>query len=63
MNETLIDDLRYVLQIMRLQTGDLAKVQADIVAQAIIELGLMSCKIEELERTISKYRNGKVDPE
>ena len=63
MNQTLIDDLRYVLQIMRLQTGDLAKVQADIVAQAIIELGLMSCNIEELERTISKYRNGKVDPE
>jgi ubiquinone biosynthesis protein UbiJ len=33
---------------MRLQTGDIAKVQADIVAQAIIEIEVMGCRIEEL---------------
>ena len=63
MNQTLIDNLRYVLQNMRLQKGDLAKVQADIVAQAIIEIDLMGCRIADLERTVSKYRNGKVDSE
>lgn len=63
MNQTLIDNLRYVLQNMRLQHGDMAKVQADIVAQAIIEIGLMQSKITDLERTISKYRHGKVDTE
>lgn len=52
MNQTLIDNLRYVLQNMRLQPGEIAKVQADIVAQAIIEIGLMQCKIEELQNTI-----------
>ena len=52
MNQTLIDNLRYVLQNMRLQPGDMAKVQADIVAQAIIEIGLMQSKIEELQNTI-----------
>lgn len=50
MNQTLIDNLRYVLQNMRLQPGELAKVQADIVAQAIIEIGLMQSKIEELQK-------------
>ena len=70
MNQTLIDNLRYVLQNMRIQPGDMAKVQADIVAQAIGEIESMGCRIEELqakvaglERTISKYRNGRVDPE
>ena len=52
MNQTLIDNLRYVLQNMRLQPGDMAKVQADIVAQAISEIGLMQSKIEELQNTI-----------
>ena len=52
MNQTLIDNLRYVLQNMRLQSGDMAKVQADIVAQAIIEIGLMQNKIEELQNKI-----------
>ena len=59
MNETLIDNLRYVLQNMRLQKGDMAKIQADIVAQAISEIDLMGCRIEELQNTIAKYRNGK----
>ena len=70
MNQTLIDNLRYVLQNMRLQKGDMAKVQADTVAQAIIEIELMGGHIEELqakvadlERTISKYRNGRVNLE
>lgn len=52
MNNTLIDNLRYVLQNMRLQKGDMAKVQADIVAQAISEIGLMQSKIEELQNDI-----------
>ena len=52
MNQTLIDNLRYVLQNMQLQPGDTAKVQADIVAQAIIEIGLMQTKIEKLQNTI-----------
>lgn len=57
MNQTLIiDNLRYVLQNMRLQTGDMAKVQADIVAQAIIEIGLMQSKIEELQNDIEKLK-------
>ena len=63
MNQTLIDNLRYVLQNMRLQKGEIAKVQADIVAQAMVELGAMGRKIADLERTVSKYRNGKVDSE
>ncbi len=53
MNQTLIDNLRYVLQNMRLQPGDMAKVQADIVAQAIIEIDLMGCRIEELQNKIA----------
>ena len=52
MNNTLIDNLRYVLQNMRLQKGDMAKVQADIVAQAISEIDIMGCRIEELQNTI-----------
>jgi hypothetical protein len=52
-NQTLIDNLRYVLQNMRLQPGDMAKVQADIVAQAIIEIDLMGCRIEELQNKIA----------
>ena len=47
MNQTLIDNLRYVLQNMRLQKGKMAKVQADIVAQAISEIELMSCRIKD----------------
>lgn len=38
MSKTVLDGLRYVLQNMRLQEGQMAKVQADIVAQAIIEI-------------------------
>ncbi len=49
MNETLIDSLRYVLQNMRLQQGDMAKVQADIVASAIAEIETLNCRIENLK--------------
>ena len=52
MNQTLIDNLRYVLQNMRLQTGDMAKVQADIVASAMLELVCMDAKIEELQNKL-----------
>lgn len=56
MNQTLQGNLRYVLQNMRLQPGELAKVQADIVAQAMIEIGLMQSKIEELQNDIEKLK-------
>jgi len=52
-NQTLIDNLRYVLQNMRLQPGDMAKVQADIVAGAMLELVCMDAKIEELQNKIA----------
>ncbi|MFY8201185.1 MAG: hypothetical protein ACOVLE_10965 [Pirellula staleyi] len=54
MNKTLIDSLRYVLQNMRLQQGDMAKVQADIVASAIVEIETLNCRIEELESEVAK---------
>jgi hypothetical protein len=56
MSKTVIDGLRFVLQNMRLQTGDMAKVQADIVAQAIIELEMAHEHIEKLE-SYSSMRN------
>ena len=56
MNQTLIDNLRYVLQNMRLQKGEIAKVQADIVAQAISEIELMSCRIKDLEETLLRLQ-------
>lgn len=49
MSKTVLDGLRFVLQNMRLQPGDMAKVQADIVAQAIIELEMLETKLEQLE--------------
>ena len=52
MNQTLIDNLRYVLQNMRLQKGDMAKVQADIVAQAISEIELIGCRIKYMQTHI-----------
>ena len=47
MNDTLIDNLRYVLQNMRLKKGDMAKVQSDIVAQAISEIMRLNAKIDD----------------
>jgi len=38
---------------MRLQPGDMAKVQADIVAGAMLELVCMDAKIEELQNKIA----------
>lgn len=49
MSKTVLDGLRYVLQNMRLQEGQMAKVQADIVAQAIVELEMAQNHIEKLE--------------
>ena len=48
MSKTVLDDLRYVLQNMRLQEGQMAKVQADIVAQAIVEIETLDKHIEEM---------------
>lgn len=49
MSKTVLDGLRYVLQNMRLQEGQMAKVQADIVAQAIVELEMANNHIKKLE--------------
>ncbi len=49
MSKTIIDGLRFVLQNMRLQSGEMAKVQADIVEQAIVEMELVERKLNELE--------------
>lgn len=49
MSKTVLDGLRYVLQNMRLQEGQMAKVQADIVAQAIVELEIAHNHIKKLE--------------
>jgi hypothetical protein len=49
MSKTVLDGLRFVLQNMRLQEGQMAKVQADIVAQAIIEIETLDQHIEKLE--------------
>lgn len=54
MSKTVLDGLRFVLQNMRLQPGDIAKVQADIVAQAIIEIEILECQIAELESELAK---------
>ena len=58
-NQTLIDNLRFVLQNMRLQPGDMAKVQADIVAQAIGEILSMGCRIEELQHRLLHPSEGR----
>ena len=49
MSKTVIDGLKFVLQNMRLQPGEIAKVQADIVQQAIIEIESLDQHIEKLE--------------
>ena len=49
MSRAVLDGLRYVLQNMRLQPGDMAKVQADIVAQAIVEIETLDKHIEHME--------------
>ena len=49
MSRTVLDGLRFVLQNMRLQQGDMAKIQADIVAQAIIEIEALDQHVEKLE--------------
>ena len=48
MSKTVLDGLRYVLQNMRLQEGQMAKVQADIVAQAMVEIETLDKHIDEL---------------
>lgn len=53
MSRMVIDNLRYVLQNMRLQHGEIAKVQADMVAQAIIEIETLNCRIEELKSEVA----------
>ena len=52
MSKTVLEGLRFVLQNMRLQEGQMAKVQADIVAQAIVELEMVDKKVEELEAVV-----------
>jgi hypothetical protein len=49
MSKTVLDGLRFVLQNMRLQQGDMAKIQADIVYQAIVEIETLDQHIEKLE--------------
>ena len=57
MNQTLIDNLRYVLQNMRLQKGEMAKVQADIVAQSIEEIKTLDCKIIAMKERIRELED------
>ena len=49
MSKTVLEGLRFVLQNMRLQEGQMAKVQADIVAQAIVEIETLDKHIEQME--------------
>ena len=56
-NQKLIDNLRYVLQNMRTQPGDMAKVQADIVAQAITEIENQQSHIKRLLARIDKLKD------
>ena len=57
MNQTLIDNLRYVLQNMRLQKGEMAKVQADIVSQSIEEIKTLDCKIIAMKERIRELED------
>jgi hypothetical protein len=50
MSKTVLEGLRFVVQNMRLQEGQMAKVQADIVAQAIVEIETLDKHIERLEQ-------------
>lgn len=49
MSKPVLDGLRFVLQNMRLQPGEIAKVQADIVSQAIVEIEALDRHIDKLE--------------
>jgi len=52
-SETIVDGLKYVLQNVRLQSGDIWQKQVNIVNESITEITRLNARVKELEAKIS----------